>query len=77
MFPNNVPYIARERDRERYQEADQIRLIKIAKLNPDYREGIVRRAAAWLGRQMIQLGIMLQSYGSVPVPEVSPVETAN
>lgn len=75
MFPNNVSFIARERDKERYQEAEQIRLIKLAKLHPDYREGILRKGANWLGGQMVKWGAQLQSYGSAPLPEVSSVET--
>ena len=75
MFPNNVSFIARERDKERYQEAEQIRLIKIDKLHPDYREGMLRKVANWLGSQMVKWGAKLQDYGSTPLPEVSSLET--
>ena len=74
MFPNNVPFIARERDKERYQEADQIRLIKIAKLHPDYKEGTLRKVANWLGSQMVKWGTKLQGYEAAPLPEVSSLE---
>jgi hypothetical protein len=75
MFPNNVSFIARERDKERYQEAEQVRLIKIAKLHQGNGGGMLRKAANWLGSHRVRLGTRLQSHDPAPLLEVNSVET--
>jgi hypothetical protein len=75
MFPNNVSFIARERDRERYQEAEHIRLIKIARLQQDDKGAALREIGNWLGSQMVKWGAKLQHSGSAPLPKASPIET--
>jgi hypothetical protein len=68
MFPNNMQVLGRERDNERYQEAEHLRLIKIAQGEQPGSGLIVRTAISWLGSQMVRLGTKLQAYGRVSLP---------
>lgn len=75
MFPNNVIFLGRERDQERFQEAEHIRLIKIVQ-GQQVGDGIIRKVANWLGCQMMQWGARLRDYGHVSLPEVTSLEVA-
>lgn len=77
MFPNNVELLGRLRDRERLQEAEHIRLVKIARPQMfSYRETI-RKTAAWLGSHLIRLGSKLQGYGTVLVSKAASTDASN
>jgi hypothetical protein len=75
MFPHNVAFLGRERDQARFQEAEHIRLVKLAQ-GQQAGAGTIRKAANWLGCQMMQWGARLQDYGSVSLPEVTSLEVA-
>ena len=75
MFPNNVSFIARERDNERYQEAEHIRLVKIAQQQQDNKGATLREIANWLGSQMVKWGTKLQHSSSAPLPKARSIET--
>lgn len=76
MFPNNVDILGRLRDQERLQEAEHIRLVKIARPRMvNYRES-ARKSAAWLGTQMIRLGSKLQGYGTLLLTKTAVADTS-
>jgi hypothetical protein len=77
MFPNNVSFIARERDKERYQEAEHIRLVKIARQHQAYKGATLLEMANWLGSQMVKWGAKLQRYNATSLPQVTPAETTH
>lgn len=70
MFPNNVRFLGRERDKERLAEAEHIRLVKIAKGQQSGSWGGLRIFANWLGQRLIEWGQKLSDSGSAPLPEV-------
>lgn len=75
MFPNNMQFLGRERDKERYQEADHLRLIKIAKGEQPSSKARVQTVINWMGSQMVKWGGKLQSYGQTSVFSTGQVET--
>lgn len=77
MFPNNVELLGRIRDHERLQEAEHIRLVKIARPRMFSSREIARKSAAWLGSQMIWLGNKLQGYGAVLLTKAAAVDAGN
>jgi hypothetical protein len=76
MFPNNVSFIAHERDRERYQEAAHIRLVKIAKQQQDNKGATLQEFANWLGSQMVKWGAKLQAHSVTPLSNLASPEMA-
>jgi hypothetical protein len=76
MFPNNVIFLGQERDQARFQEAEHIRLVKIAQ-GQQVGEGIIHKVANWLGAQMMQWGARLRDYGNVSLPEVTSREVVD
>ena len=77
MFPNNVEHLGRLRDRERLQEAEHIRLVKMARPEMFNVRETARKSATWLGSQMIRLGSKLQGYGTVLLAKASAVDVSN
>lgn len=72
MFPNNMQILGQERDRERYQEAQHIRLVKIARGEQSGYGAATRKLVSRLGNQMIKWGTELQAYGVTPFPTANP-----
>jgi hypothetical protein len=62
MFPNNIEFFAREKHQERFQDMDQIRLVRLAKLRRPGERSALRNINQWLGRRMVQWGLRLQGY---------------
>jgi hypothetical protein len=75
MFPNNMQFLGHERDKERYQEAEQLRLIKIARGESSNSRSMWRLVVTWLGHQMVRLGTSLQDQGGVSMPDLFSMET--
>ncbi len=75
MFPNNVQFLGRERDKERLADAEHIRLVKIAKGQQSSYWGGLRTFANWLGHRMIEWGEKLSDAGSAPLPEATAAAT--
>lgn len=73
MFPNNVIFLGQERDQARFQEAEHIRLVKIAQ-GQQVGDGAIRKVANWLGYHLMQWGARLHDYGNVSLPEVTSRE---
>lgn len=71
MFPNNMQILGRERDRERYQEAEHIRLVKLARGEQFNYGAAIRKIIAGLGRQLIKWGTGLQAYDIAPAPQAT------
>ena len=71
MFPNNVHFLGRERDKERMAEAEHLRLVKVAKGQQSSYWGGLRTFANWLGQRLIEWGEKLSEAGSTPVSEVA------
>lgn len=71
MFSSNMQFLGQERDRERYQEAEHIRLVKIARGEPLNYGAAVRKIMAGLGRYMVKWGNELQAYGVTPLPKAT------
>lgn len=74
MFPSNMEFLGRERDRERFQEAEHLRLVKLARPQLFNYQETTRKLAAWLGSQMVELGRKLQGYGGTPLSDVFSLE---
>jgi hypothetical protein len=65
MLPNDVDFLARkERQQELLREAEQERLAEEAKQQQSETKPPLRKAAGWLGDQMVKLGTKLQDYGA-------------
>jgi hypothetical protein len=66
MFPNNFDFLIRQ---ERYQdllrEAEQDRLIQVAKLRRSSKWDLPGQMANWLGSYGIKLGLKLQANCSI------------
>jgi hypothetical protein len=62
MFPNNIEFFGREKHQERFQDVEQIRLVRLAKLHRPGDWEAFRNLTHWLGRQMVQWGLRLQGY---------------
>jgi hypothetical protein len=62
MFPNNIEFFGREKHQERFQDMEQIRLIRLAKLYQPGAWATFRNLAHWLGRRLVQWGLRLQGY---------------
>ena len=77
MFPNNVELLGRLRDCERLQEAEHIRLVKIARPRMFNYRATARKTATWLGSHMIQLGSKLQGYGAVLLSKAASADASN
>jgi hypothetical protein len=77
MFPNNVQFLGRERDKERYQEAEHIRLVKIARGDGLNVKVMLRAVVARVGAQMVKWGTKLQGKGSVSLPTVASIDATN
>jgi hypothetical protein len=74
MFPNNIEFFGRERYSERLQDAEHIRLIKLAQPQMFNYQETTRKFATWLGGQMIGLGSKLQGYGTLLLSKTAPVD---
>ena len=57
--------IQKERMQDLMREAEQDRLLKLAKLQRTGQLALHRNLAAWTGVQMVRWGAKLQQYGSV------------
>jgi hypothetical protein len=77
MFPNNVQFLGRERDKERYQEAEYIRLVKIAQGDGFNGKVMLRTVVAQVGAQMVKWGIKLQGVTSKSWPAVASINDPN
>ena len=76
MFPSNVEFLGRERDRERLQEAEHNRLVKIAR-HQRYNYNVAsRKIANWLGCQFVKWGAKLQTYSLTPLSNLASPEMA-
>jgi hypothetical protein len=62
MFPSNIEFFAREKHQERFQDMEQIRLVRLAKLRRPGEWSALRNINQWLGRRMVQWGLRLQGY---------------
>ena len=76
MFPSNMEFLGHERDRERLQEAEHIRLVKIARSRRFNYGNAARKAANWLGCHLVKWGAELQAYSVTPLPNLAPPELA-
>lgn len=68
MFPNNMQILGQERDRERYQEAQHMRLVKIARGEQSGYGAAIRKLVARFGSQMIKWDTELQAHGVTSLP---------
>jgi hypothetical protein len=67
MLPNDIDFLTRkERCQDLMREAEQERLIGIAKLQQSKQPGSWQRVVHWMGIQLIKLGLKLQDYGITP-----------
>jgi hypothetical protein len=57
--------VQKEKFNDLMQEAEQERLLQIAKLQQPDQRGLHRNLAAWIGVQMVKWGAKLQHYGSI------------
>jgi hypothetical protein len=76
MFPSNMEFLGRERDRERFQEAEHLRLVKLARPQLFNYQATARKLTAWLGGQMVELGCKLQGCGTALLSKAAPVDAA-
>lgn len=77
MFPNSMEFLAGEHRHDLRQEAEQMRLVKAAGLQqPDYWEA-AKKAANWLGSQLVKWGSKLQGFSTAPSPEVVSAEVTS
>ena len=67
MLPNDLNYlVSLEQHRDRLRELDRHQLIQLAGLQRPANPEIHRRAAAWIGGQMVRWGLALQGYERQP-----------
>jgi hypothetical protein len=63
MLPNDIDFLARkERCQDLMREAEQERLVEVAKLQQPNQPSLWPRVVRWIGIQLIKLGLKLQSY---------------
>ncbi len=74
MFPNNIEFFGRERYSERLQDAEHIRLIKLARPQMFNYQETTRKFAIWLGSRMVELGRKLQGYGATLLAKAAPMD---
>lgn len=77
MFPNNIEFFGREKHQERFQDVEQIRLIRLAKLYQPGAWATVRNINHWLGRRMVQWGLKLQGYKFNAIRQIEERVQAN
>lgn len=74
MFPGNAEYVARERHQEMLREAEQRRLVEIARQG---RRGPVQQFVHWTGGQLVKWGTKLQGQPMSLPPQASPTGVTN
>jgi hypothetical protein len=63
MLPNDIDFLARkERCQDLMREAEQERLVEVAKLQQPNQPSLWPRVVRWIGIQLIKLGLKLQDY---------------
>lgn len=77
MFPSNIEFLGRERDRERFQEAEHLRLVKIARGDGFNGKAMLQTVVAQVGAQMVKWRTKLQGKGSVSLPTVASIDATN
>jgi hypothetical protein len=77
MFPNNIEFFGHEKDQERFQDMDQIRLVRLAKMHRPGVWATLRNINHWLGRRMVQWGLRLQGYKFNVIRQIEETMQAN
>jgi hypothetical protein len=72
MLPGDLDFMTRkERQQELLREAEREQLIQLAQLSRAGEPKTHRKAAGWLGHQMVKWGSKLQDYGTTSLSQES------
>jgi hypothetical protein len=62
MFPGGIEYVAEERRKDFLREAEHMRLINSLQRQRSNEQENFRKVVHWIGSQMVNWGLKLQSY---------------
>ena len=77
MFPGGIEYVAEERRKDFLREAERIRLINSLEYQRSRERRNFWKVVHWIGTQMVNWGLKLQSYKMASPSQIGAVGVAD
>lgn len=77
MFPGGIEYVVEERQKDFLREAERMRLINSLQRRRSNEREKFREVVNWMGTQMVNWGLKLQSYKTTSPSQIKAMGVAD